>query len=47
MATDATAAEIASSINSFTNTTGVSAQARSEATIDFTQAGDFSENYQL
>ncbi|EWH06137.1 flagellin [Pseudoalteromonas lipolytica SCSIO 04301] len=43
VATDATAAEIASSINSFTNTTGVSAQARSEATIDFTQAGDLGE----
>ncbi|TMO23975.1 flagellin [Pseudoalteromonas sp. S4741] len=40
---EATASEIAGSINSYTGTTGVSAQARSEAKIEVTTAGDVGE----
>ncbi|MEJ2913002.1 flagellin [Pseudoalteromonas sp. C12FD-1] len=43
VATGATAAEIADSINSYSDSTGVDAQARAEAQIDITVAGEVGE----
>ncbi len=43
VATGATAAEIADSINSYSDSTGVDAQARAEAEIDITVAGEVGE----